>query len=185
MTAREHWPLDKPLKYTGLLGEAFIPEKERYERALGKLAMRASLLHVVIEDIAWKIWGIHPDYRSLITVDLPLKPLIGKLQQTVKISGWKKELRISLKQLLSVSEALYERRNELLHALWVIRDGKPTFCYRRKNKLNYLAPSVSNIERLATLLGQTSFEIMAFDEEHGHEIQSPTAGAAQLPKAPD
>ena len=44
-----------------------------YERALGKLSIRFSLLHSLLEGFCWEVWGMNPHVAAIITKDLPTK----------------------------------------------------------------------------------------------------------------
>lgn len=94
-----------------------------YEKALGKLIIRFSLLHVTLEQYSWHLWGIK-GRSALVTRDLPTTHLVEKLRSTAQsVIPWEKDRKDFLFILKKV-ERVAIRRNELLHSLWIIREGQ-------------------------------------------------------------
>lgn len=62
-----------------------------YERALGKLSIRFSLLHLTLEQFSWDVWGVNVPLASIITKNLTTKHLVEKLRTSA-------DLVISLKE---------------------------------------------------------------------------------------
>lgn len=56
-----------------------------YERALGKLSIRFSLLHLTLEQFSWDVWGVYTALASILTKDLPTKHLVEKLRASADI----------------------------------------------------------------------------------------------------
>ena len=114
----------------------FLDERDKiesaYERALGKLAIRFSLLHFTLEQFCWDMWGIKDRLALIMTGDLPTKHLVEKMRQgaTCRIHSTK-DRRLFISVLNKVEKAAH-KRNDLLHALWIIRKDKPTICVVRK-----------------------------------------------------
>ena len=133
--------------------------------------MDTSLLHILLERIAWKIWHVHEDHRVTLTGDLPLKQLITKLQKSVKESPWSQDPKRILFKILKDSESIIERRNKLLHALWIIEDGKPVFCYKRKEGVD-TSQSLGTIKQLSFDVSANLVAISKFKEEFASIIPS-------------
>jgi hypothetical protein len=60
-----------------------LGDRPNVERAIGRLAMNASLLHLVLERFAWAYWGLSINNGRTLTSDLPVTTLINKLKQTL------------------------------------------------------------------------------------------------------
>jgi hypothetical protein len=103
-----------------------------YERALGKLAIRFSLLHFVLEQLCWEIWGMEGRLALIMPADLPTKHLVEKLKQGAEHRMHSIKGQKSFSSILKKVETAARKRNELLHALWIIRKDKPTLCFVRK-----------------------------------------------------
>ena len=139
----------------------------RYERALGRLAIRFSLLHVLLEYFAWETWGLHPEFSHILTKDLPFKQLVGKLRVSIKKLELDNDISRELTQILKKAEAMAEQRNELLHALWVIEEDKPVLCFRRNKKsAASKAPTVEEIDELSNSINETANNLIDFSERN-------------------
>jgi hypothetical protein len=105
----------------------------RYERALGEMSIRFSLLHSLVEEFSWRIWGLDRDVGIIVTKDLPTKQLVKKLRDSAK--------------LFFAKETAW---NEFLHSIWVIRNGQPIFISRKRGHLlDREAPSAEDIRDLS------------------------------------
>ncbi len=135
-----------------------------YERGLGKLAVRFSLLHSLLEQIAWDIWGMDPHVASVVTRDLPTKHLVTKLRSTINFLKRTEEDRKKFLSILAKVEKVAERRNEFLHSIWLIEEGKPVSCLTRKRGrlVGPDAPSSQDIEVLNSSIVDILLEFDAF-----------------------
>ena len=117
-----------------------------YERALGRLSIRFSLLHALLEQFSWKIWGLNERVGTILTKDLPTKHLVKKIRDSAELLA-KDEIRKKLLALLNRVEKVADKRNEFLHSIWIIRKGQPTFFLSRKRGrlVGPQAPSVEDI----------------------------------------
>ena len=75
-------------KIARVLLEKQLEERDKlegpYERALGKLAIRFSLLHFTLEMFSWEMWGIKGTLASILTRDLTTNHLLEKLREGAK-----------------------------------------------------------------------------------------------------
>lgn len=135
--------------------EREIEERKRlvgpYEKALGKLSMRFSLLHLVLEEFSWKVWGLNRQVGAILTKDLPTKHLAEKIRDSTELLIATKEVRNELVTILKSVEKIASRRNEFLHSIWFIHEDKPTLCISRKRGqlVGPEAPSVEDINDLS------------------------------------
>jgi hypothetical protein len=121
-----------------------------YERALGNLSIRFSLLHSLVEEFAWRIWGLNSDVGAILTKDLPTKQLVKKLRDSAKLFFAKETACKDLIAILNKVEDVAGRRNEFLHSIWVIRNGQPIFISRKRGRLlGREAPSAEDINDLS------------------------------------
>ena len=136
----------------------------RYERALGKLSIRFSLLHLTLEQFSWDLWGVNAPLASILTKDLTTKHLVEKLRASADIVIIRKEERINFISILGRIEKVAERRNELLHSIWIIKQGEPVLCVskRRGRLVGPDAPSVSEINDLIRSIKQIVEDFMRF-----------------------
>jgi len=103
-----------------------------YERALGKLSIRFSLLHSLVEEFGWQVWGMNMPVAVIITKDLPIKHLVKKIRDSIELVIPKEQDRKKLRAILNRVEKVADRRNEFLHSIWIIKKGQPTFCLSRR-----------------------------------------------------
>jgi hypothetical protein len=80
--------------------------------------------------------------------DLPFSGLIKTLRDCAVHRIPRKSDQKEFLSILRKSEQTAKKRNELLHALWLINEGKPVFCYRRRNKAHSPAPTIDEINEL-------------------------------------
>lgn len=102
-----------------------------YQKALGSLAINFSLLHFHLEMFSWEVFAVDHQTGQILTKDLPTTKLIQKLRSCCDHRAIKPTERHQLSDLLKQIEKAAERRNELLHNLWFISEGQPSFCYKR------------------------------------------------------
>lgn len=143
------------------LEEPYAP----YERALGVLSIRFSLLHSLLEQLAWEVWGMNMHVAAIITKDLPTKHLVNKLRDTTKLVIFTKEGR-KLLSILNRTEKVADRRNEYLHSIWIIRKGQPTFCLSRKRGrlVGPEAPTAEDINDLSRNIMNIVADFMEFKD---------------------
>jgi hypothetical protein len=135
-----------------------------YEKALGKLAMQFSLLHIVLELFSWEIWGLSADIGLILTKDLPIKHLAEKLRASSE-HRFSKADRNKFHSILKRIEKISEQRNALLHAMWVIEDGKPVFCLRKtRGKFNMEVPTVNYINAINSSVLEITADLLAFKD---------------------
>ncbi len=138
-----------------------------YERALGKLSIRFSLLHSLLEQFGWEIWSMNAHLAPILTRDFPTKQLVKKLRDSSEFVIPKEE---ELKEFLSIltrAEKAAEKRNEFLHSIWIIKEGKPTLCISRKRGrlVGPDAPSAENIDDLSRSIMNIVADLMRFKGE--------------------
>ncbi len=120
-----------------------------YERALGKLSIRFSLLHSLVEEFGWRIWGLNSDVGAILTKDLPTKQLVKKIRDSAKLFFAKEAACRELVAILNKVEDVADRRNEFLHSIWHTRNGQPIFISRKRGRLiDREAPSAEDIDDL-------------------------------------
>jgi len=123
-----------------------------YERALGKLAIRFSLLHFFLERFGWVGWGVQEHIGKILTSNLPITHLVEKLRDSAETILSREDDQKELRSLLNRVEKVAQKRNELLHSIWLITDGQPVSCMSRKRGVlaHGDVPSVDDINE-ATL----------------------------------
>jgi hypothetical protein len=136
----------------GLNMETFrslFPDKgvrESYEKALGALVINFSLLHYLLEDFSHEVFAISEKTASIVLSDLPFTSMIKKLRACVKHRMPSESDRKEFLSILKRAEQTAEQRNELMHALWIVNEGRPVFCYRRRKKAQSQAPPIGEIK---------------------------------------
>lgn len=147
-----------------------IEERKRliapYERALGKLSIRFSLLHLMLEEFGWKVWGLDSQVGSILTKDLPTKHLVKKIRDSADLFIDKKSVRKEFLAILNRVEKVADRRNEFLHSIWLIRAGEPTLCISRKRGplLDQEAPSAEDINDLSRIIMNVVTDFMEMED---------------------
>ncbi len=138
-----------------------------YERALGKLAIRFSLLHAVLEQFGWRVWGMEPQVGALITSDLPTSLLVKKLRDTTKFVKRTEEDRKEFLAILTRVEKVAQQRNEYLHSIWILKEGQPVSCVTRKRGrlVGPNAPSSKDIEDLNRRIMNIVFDFLEFRDD--------------------
>ena len=136
-----------------------------YYKALGKLAISFSLVHFLIERLSWDIWHIDKRVASIITKDLPTKHLVEKLQASIEHLIPKKEDRKDFVAILKRVEKAAEKRNDLLHSLWIIKEGQPVSCFSRKRGglVSRDAPSVSDLTELIEAIDKIVADLIKWE----------------------
>jgi hypothetical protein len=160
----------KPIEAVALaLVQKQLDEQDKlkgpYEKALGRLSIRFSLLHVTLEQFSWEVWGVEPRFGSIITKDLRTSHLVEKLIASTDLAVvWEKD-RKELKSILKKIRRLAEERNELLHSLWIIQNDKPVLCISKKRGrlVGPDAPSVEEINDLTHGSMEILGELMKFE----------------------
>ncbi len=164
-----------------------------YEKALGKLTIRFSLLHISLESFGWEAWGLSTRTALVLTQDVPTKHLVEKLRSSTDWLLYKEQDREDFRLILNRIESVASRRNELLDSLWCISEGKPVRCFNRKMGAGGDAPSVDEINRLSRIITEILADLLAFRrrkplEQVGlglnanqHNGASGTCGAKGLP----
>lgn len=155
----------------GLLNTAtfrkLFPEKgvrESYEKALGALVMKFSLLHFLLEDFSHDVFAINKQTASVVLSDLPLTSMIKKLRECAKHRMPHERDRREFLSILKRAERMAQQRNELMHALWIINEGHPVFCYRRRSKAQSQAPSIGEINELTRSILVLTGDLLDFQE---------------------
>jgi len=137
--------------------------EQAYDQALGRLARYFSLLQYVLERFSWRIWRLRKKFAHILTKDLPIKHLSEKVLASFKEiesdQKIQKELRLILKKVGKIAES----RNELLHAIWKIENGKPVeFRTRRDPHSSKTAPTPGMMDNLSESMLETANELLQF-----------------------
>ena len=137
--------------------------EQAYERALGRLARYFSILHYVLERFSWRIWRLRTEFAHILTKDLPIKQLSEKVRASFKEIELDQKIQNELRLILRKVEKLAQTRNDLLHALWKIEDGKPVeFRTRRDLHSSKTAPTPGMIDDLSESMLNTAMELLDF-----------------------
>ncbi|MGE3486673.1 MAG: hypothetical protein AB7L09_18290 [Nitrospira sp.] len=120
--------------------------EEEYEKALGRLTMRFSWLHLFLESFGWLAWKLHPDIRLTVTRDFQTKHLVAKLRETAKFTIPQDADRKCFLSILKRVEKAAERRNDLLHSLWEFH-GESVKKTSKKRFDSEIAPTVQDINQ--------------------------------------
>lgn len=143
-----------------------------YERALGKLSIRFSLLHTLVEEFSWRIWGINSDLGAILTKDLPTKQLLKKLRDSARLFFSKEPAGKDLIAIFKKMEDVADRRNEFLHSIWVIREGKSIFISRKRGQLlDEEAPTAEDINDLSREIMNLVTDFMEIEDGKSLEIR--------------
>ena len=142
--------------------------KRQYERALGKLAMRFSLLHVTLEWFSWKAWNLNPRSGRILTKDLRVTHLAEKLEKTAEYVIPRMDNRKMFLSILKEIKKVAEKRNELLHSFWFIREGEPVWCFNRTRGelIGTDAQSVEQINELCSAINNILEDFGRFEEKN-------------------
>jgi hypothetical protein len=162
--------------YDVVVTDVLMPKRlsTRYERALGRLAIQFSLLHRVTEAFAWQTWGLHKEFRQILTKDLPFKQLVIKLRASIEELELETDDNTEVMGLLKKVEKQADKRNDLLHALWIVETGKPVVCILRREKEPLSkAPTVKEIDELSQEIGDTASHL--FDFANRNTLMTPIA----------
>jgi hypothetical protein len=81
----------------------------KYERALGQMSIRFSLLHAVLEELGWKIWGLNKQVGPILTKNLPIKQLVKKIRDST-VLFLPKDVSAELNAILNRVEKAADRR---------------------------------------------------------------------------
>lgn len=139
-----------------------------YEKALGKLAMRFSLLHVVLERFSWEAWNLSPSSGSVLTKDLRVTHLVEKLEASAKDLIPNIDDRKKLLSILKEIKRVAKKRNDFLHSLWIIREGEPVWCFSRTRGalVGPDAPSAKQINELCSAIIKVLTDFDRFKENN-------------------
>lgn len=142
--------------------------KGQHEKALGKLAMRFSLLHVALEWFSWQAWNLDPRSGRILTKDLRVTHLAEKLEKTAEYVIPRMDNRKKFLSILKEIKKVAEKRNELLHSIWFIREGEPLWCFSRtRGELaGTNAPSVEQINELCSTINNILEDFGRFEEKN-------------------
>lgn len=108
----------------------------KYERALGQMSIRFSLLHALLEELGWKIWGLNKQVGPILTKDLPIKQLVKKIRDTTDLF-LPRDVSAEFNAILKSVEKVADRRNEFLHSVWTIsmKKRQAIFISRKRGTL--------------------------------------------------
>lgn len=134
-----------------------------YEAALGKLTIRFSSLHFLLEAFAWKLWKVEPSTGMILTKDLPTKHLVEKLRQSADRAIPKAADLREFKSILKKVEKVARKRNDLLHSLWFFKSESVTR-FNRKRAATEEATSIDEIKALNLEITETAVELYEFEE---------------------
>jgi hypothetical protein len=154
----------------GILNSIFLDGFEGpYETALGKLTIRFSRLHFLLEIFGWKVWKLDPTVGTTLTKDLQMKHLIEKLRQSVDLAMTEATDRKDFRSILQKAEKIAEERNEL-HSLWTFDHEKQSVTrFNRKRLTMKVVPSVEEINRLNRAITKLTVELHEFAERDSLE----------------
>jgi hypothetical protein len=135
-----------------------------YERALGKLTIRFSLLHISLESFAWDAWGLATRTAHVLTRDLSTQHLVEKLRSSEEWLLYTQKDREDFRGILNRIESVASRRNELVRSLWLIDAGTPVRSFNRKKQAGGNVASVDEINRLSRTITEILADLLAFRE---------------------
>jgi len=138
--------------------------EESYQKALGALVIRFSLLHYLLESFSREVFGMSIQTATIVLKDLPFTGLIERLRKCTRHRMWRKSDQNEFLSILERAQQTAEKRNEFTHALWLINEGQPVFCYRRRKKEHSQAPSVGEINELTRSIILVTGDLMNFEK---------------------
>lgn len=146
---------------------SWIAEQEQYENCIGRIAMSFPLIHIVLERFAWTLWGLAEEFGSILTRDLPTRQLATKIMASLKEIDIDDEVQKELKALLKRVEQLSERRNDLFHSIWSLKDGKPVLISRKTHFKNPKeSPDLHALEELFNSVADLVDDLWTFSRKN-------------------
>jgi len=116
--------------------------------------------------MSWELWGLSTQTGEILTKDLRLSHLIDKLSASVDHVISEKH-QDEFKSLLSLARKTAEKRNTLLHSLWIVHNGKPIICVDRKRGiLGDKDIAVEEIEKFNSEIIDLTFLFIEFEKKH-------------------
>ena len=134
-----------------------------YEKALGRLTIRFSWLHYFLETFGWKVWGLNPTSGSILTKDLQTKHLVIKLRDSSKYAIPRDHDRKRFISILNRIEKAAEKRNDLLHSLWIFH-GPSVGRFNKKSPNLESFTTLQDIEQLNRSLMEISIDLAEFKD---------------------
>ncbi|CAI4032128.1 hypothetical protein DNFV4_02555 [Nitrospira tepida] len=142
------------------------PLLEQYEKAIGSLVMRLSLSHFILEAHLCFLIGIDLECGRVLTEDLPLKSLINRVGRAASAKLRQPEDIRTLKAILKGLDAVNDKRNRLVHALWYFTDRDQPFFIPKKGKpVDQEAPSVEEVKKLVDAVETLLNDLLNFVEK--------------------
>jgi hypothetical protein len=171
-----------------------------YEVTLGKLTIRFSWLHFVLEVFGWKLWKLEPAAGIVLTKDLQTKHLVEKLRQSAHLAIPKAADLEDFKSILKRVEKVAEKRNELLHSMWSFDSGSISRINRKRltvkvvtsiDEINHLNNSITatieelfNFEKREPLKSHVALALEEYIQRKKQKVGQ-HSGAKLVPKHPD
>lgn len=119
------------------------------EGCLGRLVMRFSLIHFVLEIHLWRILDMNSKNGRILTEDLPLSNLAERFCKTAEAKYPPSDDLKALRRAIRALGKVNTRRNALVHAFWSFPNDGPPLIFPKKGQLMSVnAPTVADINQL-------------------------------------
>ena len=123
-----------------------FPQQPAIEQAIGRLVMRLSFVHFLLEINLCSLLGIEAEKGRILTEDLPFSRLVNRFLRAVKTRNPQPEVLRQFKELLRGLEETNEKRNVLVHAFWTFPENGPPLLVLKKGKIASVdAPTLNEI----------------------------------------
>jgi hypothetical protein len=105
-------------------GDLF-PQQPAIEQAIGRLVMRLSFVHLLLELNLCTLLGVEPEKGRILTEDLPFSSLVRRFLRAVKTKNPHPDVLKQFDKLLKGLQKTHEKRNSVVHAFWTFPENGP------------------------------------------------------------
>ena len=128
-----------------------LPQQPLVEESIGRLVLRLSYAHLVLELNLGTLLGIDPAKGRILTEDLPLSSLTTRFYRAAESKAPQPQHLKQLKILLKNLRIINDNRNRLVHAFWTFPDDGPPMLVPKKGPMvSVKAPTPTEILSLVT-----------------------------------
>lgn len=158
--------------FESLYAFAHRAEYQGLVKALGELTLNFSLLHYAVEDLAYKMTGLTFSKGSLIFGQMMFGTLRERAQAIAK-DTYPPDTMATLAPLFVKAKDVNQRRNNLVHALWLTKEGSPIHAFD-KHTLNLVATATSEqVTVLNKEIVELADQFLSFKATYYHEVIEP------------
>ena len=123
-----------------------LPQQPLVEESIGRLVLRLSYAHLVLELNLGTLLRIDPAKGRILTEDLPLSSLATRFYRAAESKAPQPQDLKQLKSLLNNLRRINDKRNRLVHAFWTFpKDGPPMLVPQKGQLVSEKAPMATEI----------------------------------------